>query len=88
MAKNNGHQNFTWSLGIPDPPPSYLGNIRKNAIFIATLTIATKGFSENLKIGITDKEYDTDLVSPFELIPFRLIRALLPNVWSGLITRC
>ena len=69
-------------------PPLFLGNIPKNAIFIATLTIATKGFSENLKIGITDKEYDTDLVSPFELIPFRLIRALLPNVWSGLITRC
>ena len=23
-AKNNGHQNFTKSLGIPEPPPPYL----------------------------------------------------------------
>ena len=26
MAKNNGHQNFTKSFGIPTRPP-YLGNI-------------------------------------------------------------
>ena len=29
MAKNNGHQNFTLNLGIPTPPPSYLGYIPK-----------------------------------------------------------
>ena len=34
MAKNNGHQNSTYSLGIPTPPP-YLGNIpKKKKIFL------------------------------------------------------
>ena len=61
MATKISHKVYEY---LTPPPPSYLGNIPKNAIFIATLTIATKGFSENLKIGITDKEYDTDLVSP------------------------
>ena len=28
MAKNNGHQNFTYSVGIPTPPP-YLGIVPK-----------------------------------------------------------
>ena len=31
-TKNNGHQNFTLSLGIPDPP-FFLGNIPKNYQF-------------------------------------------------------
>ena len=33
MAKNNGHQNFTQSLGIPTPPP-YLGIIPKKTVFL------------------------------------------------------
>ena len=33
-AKNNGQQNFTQSLGIPNPPP-YLGIIpKKNSFFL------------------------------------------------------
>ena len=32
MAKNNGHQNFTLSLGIPTPPP-YVGIIPKKTDF-------------------------------------------------------
>ena len=34
MAKNNGHQNFRYSLGIPGPPPSYLGYIPNQNHFL------------------------------------------------------
>ena len=33
MAKKNGHQNFRQSLGIPKPPPPYLGIIPKKTDF-------------------------------------------------------
>ena len=32
MAKKNGHQNFTYNLGIPTPPP-YLGYITEKHFF-------------------------------------------------------
>ena len=38
-AKNNGHQNFTHSLGIPDAPPPYLGNIPKTYQFLLVLPL-------------------------------------------------
>ena len=34
MAKNNGHQNFAFSLGIPTLPP-YLGIIPKKQVFFS-----------------------------------------------------
>ena len=39
IAKNNGHQNFTLSLGILDPPPPFLENIpEKYPFFVASLS--------------------------------------------------
>ena len=33
MAKNNGHQNCTKSLGIPSPPPPLFGSIPQKTFF-------------------------------------------------------
>ena len=52
MAKNNGHQNFIQSLGIPTPPAPapYLGNIpkKKQLLFlVSSLTFHSVDFSSH-----------------------------------------
>ena len=41
MAKNNGHQHFTYSLGIPTAPPPYLGNIPKKKKILTSMCDGT-----------------------------------------------
>ena len=55
MAKNNGHQNFTKSLGLSTPPP-YLGNIPKKEQFfyLFPYMLLGKNFIMWKKLSVTD----------------------------------
>ena len=45
-AKNDGHQNFTLNLGIPEPSPPYLGNVpKKNNFFSAFLRLFLENYN-------------------------------------------
>ena len=51
MTKNNGHQNFTYGLGIPTPPPPYLGNIPKKK-----LSASLQGAQKRTFHGLSDRK--------------------------------
>ena len=69
MAKNNGHQNFTQSLGILSPPPPYLRIIPKKQFFSASLISFTSKPFQNLTKTLKKNYQKENLTKAARVVP-------------------